>query len=69
VRQMQVSSVSSNGDVFSLIIDWRSLAYALEKKIKEKFLSVAIGYASAICYRVSPKHKALVQVGAADVME
>lgn len=58
--QMQVSSVRGNDDVFALIIDGNSLAYALEKEIEEKFLSVAIGCASVICCRVSPKQKALV---------
>lgn len=58
--QMQVSLVRGNDDVFALIIDGKSLAYALEEETKDKFLSVAIGCASVICCRVSPKQKALV---------
>lgn len=58
--QRQVSLVRGNDDVFALIIDGKSLAYALEEEIKGMFLSVAIACASVICCRVSPKQKALV---------
>ncbi|XP_042024546.1 probable phospholipid-transporting ATPase 4 [Salvia splendens] len=45
---------------FALIIDGKTLAYALEDDMKHKFLSLAVECASVICCRVSPKQKALV---------
>ncbi|PIA42998.1 hypothetical protein AQUCO_02000449v1 [Aquilegia coerulea] len=45
---------------FALIIDGRTLEYALEDDMKHLFLSLAVGCASVICCRVSPKQKALV---------
>lgn len=54
----QVTELSSNA--FALIIDGKSLAYALEDDVKKKFLELAIACASVICCRSSPKQKALV---------
>ncbi|XP_022881896.1 putative phospholipid-transporting ATPase 9 [Olea europaea var. sylvestris] len=54
----EVSTESS--EAFALIIDGKSLAYALEEDIKKLFLELAIGCASVICCRSSPKQKALV---------
>ncbi|KAK8938440.1 putative phospholipid-transporting ATPase 9 [Platanthera zijinensis] len=51
---------SSSSDSFALIIDGKSLAYALEDDLKNLFLQLAIGCASVICCRSSPKQKALV---------
>ncbi|GMI64693.1 Aminophospholipid ATPase 4 [Hibiscus trionum] len=45
---------------FALIIDGKTLAYALEEDIKFLFLGLAVDCASVICCRVSPKQKALV---------
>nr|GMD33737.1 probable phospholipid-transporting ATPase 4 [Ipomoea batatas] len=45
---------------FALIIDGKTLAYALENDMKHQFLELAVGCASVICCRVSPKQKALV---------
>ncbi|KAK1362770.1 Phospholipid-transporting ATPase [Heracleum sosnowskyi] len=45
---------------FALIIDGKTLAYALENDMKHDFLSLAVDCASVICCRVSPKQKALV---------
>ncbi|MBA0571552.1 hypothetical protein Golax_001794 [Gossypium laxum] len=45
---------------FALIIDGKTLAYALEDDMKLKFLGLAVECASVICCRVSPKQKALV---------
>ncbi|KAK6134052.1 hypothetical protein DH2020_032197 [Rehmannia glutinosa] len=45
---------------FALIIDGKSLAYALDDDVKNLFLELAIGCASVICCRSSPKQKALV---------
>ncbi|KAL3831113.1 hypothetical protein ACJIZ3_019915 [Penstemon smallii] len=53
-----VSKLSS--EAFALIIDGKSLAYALEDDVKKLFLELAIKCASVICCRSSPKQKALV---------
>ncbi|CAL9773066.1 unnamed protein product [Musa acuminata subsp. burmannicoides] len=45
---------------FALIIDGKTLTYALEDDVKNQFLSLAVDCASVICCRVSPKQKALV---------
>ncbi|CAM8884297.1 unnamed protein product [Rhodiola kirilowii] len=55
-----ISKSSGSGDAFALIIDGKSLAYALDDAIKNTFLDVAIRCASVICCRSSPKQKALV---------
>jgi len=46
---------------FALIIDGKTLTYALEDDVKLQFLGLAVGCASVICCRVSPKQKALVR--------
>ncbi|WOL02907.1 phospholipid-transporting ATPase 9 isoform X1 [Canna indica] len=51
---------SSNDGSFALIIDGKSLAYALKDDVKNLFLQLAVGCASVICCRSSPKQKALV---------
>ncbi|XP_057841905.1 probable phospholipid-transporting ATPase 4 isoform X2 [Cryptomeria japonica] len=57
----EIVRLESNIDAaFALIIDGKSLAYALEDDIKYKFLQLATNCASVICCRVSPKQKALV---------
>ncbi|XP_047319853.1 probable phospholipid-transporting ATPase 4 [Impatiens glandulifera] len=45
---------------FALIIDGKTLTYALEEDMKHQFLNLAVDCASVICCRVSPKQKALV---------
>ncbi|KAE8704564.1 Phospholipid-transporting ATPase 6 [Hibiscus syriacus] len=45
---------------FALIIDGKTIAYALEEDMKFLFLGLAVDCASVICCRVSPKQKALV---------
>ncbi|KAK6128049.1 hypothetical protein DH2020_038213 [Rehmannia glutinosa] len=45
---------------FALIIDGKTLTHTLEDDMKHQFLNLAIGCASVICCRVSPKQKALV---------
>ncbi|KAJ8752370.1 hypothetical protein K2173_004006 [Erythroxylum novogranatense] len=51
---------SESSDVLALIIDGNSLTYALEDDVKDIFLDLAIGCASVIFCRSSPKKKALV---------
>ncbi|CAN4089112.1 unnamed protein product [Withania somnifera] len=45
---------------FALIIDGKTLSYALEDDTKHQFLNLAVDCASVICCRVSPRQKALV---------
>ncbi|OVA10185.1 Cation-transporting P-type ATPase [Macleaya cordata] len=56
----QITASSGSSDAFALIIDGKSLAYALEDDVKNLFLELAVGCASVICCRSSPKQKALV---------
>ncbi|XP_050224454.1 phospholipid-transporting ATPase 10-like [Mercurialis annua] len=51
---------STGSDAHALIIDGKSLTYALDDDIKNVFLELAVGCASVICCRSSPKQKALV---------
>jgi phospholipid-translocating ATPase len=44
----------------ALIIDGKSLIYALEDDMKKDLLTLAVQCASVICCRVSPKQKAMV---------
>ncbi|KAJ6795622.1 putative phospholipid-transporting ATPase 9 [Iris pallida] len=60
INQGKKRSSSSSTEAFALIIDGKSLAYALEDDVKESFLQLAVGCASVICCRSSPKQKALV---------
>ncbi|CAI5504417.1 unnamed protein product [Closterium sp. Naga37s-1] len=56
-----------NGDgdgsarVFALVIDGKSLAFALEPELRAALLALAMQCASVVCCRVSPKQKALVR--------
>ena len=56
----QLGASGATSEAYALIIDGKSLAYALEDDIKNKFIELAIGCASVICCRSSPKQKALV---------
>ncbi|PON87956.1 P-type ATPase, subfamily IV [Trema orientale] len=56
----QIAAASVGSEAFALIIDGKSLAYALEDDMKKMFLELATGCASVICCRSSPKQKALV---------
>ncbi|KAK7304651.1 hypothetical protein VNO77_42536 [Canavalia gladiata] len=58
--QLISSSRGTCQQAFALIIDGKSLAYALEDNIKNMFLELATHCASVICCRSSPKQKALV---------
>ncbi|XP_058087203.1 putative phospholipid-transporting ATPase 9 [Magnolia sinica] len=55
-----LTSANGSSDAFALIIDGKSLVYALEDDVKNMFLELAIACASVICCRSSPKQKALV---------
>ncbi|XWS60364.1 hypothetical protein CRYUN_Cryun07bG0029600 [Craigia yunnanensis] len=58
-KQLLTSS-KENSEALALIVDGKSLIYALEDDVKDSFLELAIGCASVICCRSSPKQKALV---------
>ncbi|XP_061340720.1 putative phospholipid-transporting ATPase 9 [Gastrolobium bilobum] len=58
--QQITASRGTSEQAFALIIDGKSLAYALEDNMKNMFLELAIHCASVICCRSSPKQKALV---------
>ncbi|CAN6340945.1 unnamed protein product [Urochloa humidicola] len=63
VRQINEGKKLANasaGETFALIIDGKSLTYALEDDTKTMFLELAIECGSVICCRSSPKQKALV---------
>ncbi|CAK9154039.1 unnamed protein product [Ilex paraguariensis] len=45
---------------FAIIIDGKTLTYALEDDMKNQFLKLAVDCASVICCRVSPMQKALI---------
>ncbi|XP_004299251.1 PREDICTED: putative phospholipid-transporting ATPase 9 [Fragaria vesca subsp. vesca] len=55
-----LASPDENSEALALIIDGNSLTYALEADVQDLFLDLAIGCASVICCRSSPKQKALV---------
>lgn len=62
IGQQQVDLERNNADVvFALIIDGKSLIFALDDGLKEKLLHLATNCASVICCRVSPKQKAMVR--------
>ncbi|KAG7944440.1 hypothetical protein I3843_15G102600 [Carya illinoinensis] len=55
-----LATSSENSEALALIIDGKSLTCALEDDVKDMFLQLALGCASVICCRSSPKQKALV---------
>jgi phospholipid-transporting ATPase len=57
-----VRSAAANGehDTLALIIDGKSLTFALEKDLERLFLDLALLCKAVICCRVSPLQKALV---------
>ncbi|XP_076912150.1 putative phospholipid-transporting ATPase 8 [Bidens hawaiensis] len=58
--QLDSPKNKSSSVSFALIIDGRSLTFALEKNLEGLFLDVATDCSSVICCRSSPKQKALV---------
>jgi phospholipid-transporting ATPase len=58
-----INSQSMGGaeqDVLALVIDGKSLTYALERDLEKEFLDLAVKCKAVICCRVSPLQKALV---------
>ncbi|KAI4339460.1 hypothetical protein MLD38_024403 [Melastoma candidum] len=58
--QMVDVSKENPEEEFALIVDGKSLTYALGADMKDMFLKLALGCSSVICCRSSPKQKALV---------
>ncbi|KAL2201257.1 hypothetical protein P885DRAFT_73604 [Corynascus similis CBS 632.67] len=64
--QKKLDAIHSQGDgtiemgTLALIIDGKSLTYALEKDMEKLFLDLAIKCKAVICCRVSPLQKAMV---------
>ncbi|KAL3526061.1 hypothetical protein ACH5RR_014433 [Cinchona calisaya] len=56
----ELSSTKESSVTFGLIIDGKSLSFALDKNLKKSFLELAMKCASVICCRSTPKQKALV---------
>ncbi|KAF8037557.1 hypothetical protein BT93_B0439 [Corymbia citriodora subsp. variegata] len=56
----QLTSAEEGAMECGLIIDGKSLNFALNKHLEDKLLDLAINCASVICCRSSPKQKALV---------
>ncbi|KAL2505179.1 putative phospholipid-transporting ATPase 8 [Abeliophyllum distichum] len=56
----QLNSAKESSVSFGLIIDGKSLSFALDKNLEQSFLELAINCASVICCRSTPKQKALV---------
>nr|POE83135.1 putative phospholipid-transporting atpase 9 [Quercus suber] len=55
-----LTTLRKSSEALALIIDGKSLSCALEDDVKGLFLELALGCASVICCRCSPKQKALV---------
>ena len=55
-----LNSAKGSSMEFSLVIDGKSLGYALNESLEKSFLELALDCASVICCRSTPKHKALV---------
>ncbi|KAF2875324.1 hypothetical protein BDV95DRAFT_486194 [Massariosphaeria phaeospora] len=64
--QKKLNAVNSQGvggaesDVLALVIDGKSLTFALERDLEKAFLDLAVKCKAVICCRVSPLQKALV---------
>jgi phospholipid-translocating ATPase len=58
----QIAQDADSDASHALIIDGKSLMYALEDGMKKQLLDLAVQCASVICCRVSPKQKAQVRL-------
>ncbi len=62
-KYQAITSQSMGGaemDILALVIDGKSLTYALERDLEKEFLDLAVRCKAVICCRVSPLQKALV---------
>ncbi|KAK2750456.1 hypothetical protein FQN55_002055 [Onygenales sp. PD_40] len=60
LQQVRSQAGSSDSETLALIIDGKSLTFALEKDMEKLFLDLAVMCKAVICCRVSPLQKALV---------
>ncbi|EAL93181.1 aminophospholipid-translocating P4-type ATPase DRS2 [Aspergillus fumigatus Af293] len=60
LQAVQSQGTSGEIEALALIIDGRSLTFALEKDMEELFLDLAVLCKAVVCCRVSPLQKALV---------
>ena len=58
--QIRGQKDQADQDVLALVIDGKSLTFALEKDLEKLFLDLAVMCKAVICCRVSPLQKALV---------
>lgn len=65
LRKKETENPDAAPGVFALVIDGKSLTFALDAQNKDKFLELAQACAAVIACRVSPKQKALVSIPAA----
>ncbi|KAL4971754.1 hypothetical protein BDW66DRAFT_17640 [Aspergillus desertorum] len=59
-KKLQAVQSQSEAEQMALIIDGRSLTFALEKDMEKLFLDLAVLCKAVVCCRVSPLQKALV---------
>ncbi|OJJ01405.1 hypothetical protein ASPVEDRAFT_40983 [Aspergillus versicolor CBS 583.65] len=59
-KKLQAVQSQTEAEQLALIIDGRSLTFALEKDMEKLFLDLAVQCKAVICCRVSPLQKALV---------
>ncbi|PGG99918.1 hypothetical protein AJ80_09273 [Polytolypa hystricis UAMH7299] len=60
LQAVQSQANSADIETLALVIDGKSLTYALEKDLEKMFLDLAVMCKAVICCRVSPLQKALV---------
>ncbi|PKY01353.1 putative phospholipid-transporting ATPase [Aspergillus campestris IBT 28561] len=60
MQAVQSQSAAGEAEPLALVIDGRSLTFALEKDMEKLFLDLAVMCKAVICCRVSPLQKALV---------
>jgi phospholipid-transporting ATPase len=60
LNQIRGQKDQADQDVLALVIDGKSLTFALEKDLEKQFLDLAVMCKAVICCRVSPLQKALV---------
>ncbi|KKK21664.1 hypothetical protein AOCH_003549 [Aspergillus ochraceoroseus] len=59
-KKLQAVQSQTEAEAMALIIDGRSLTFALEKDMEKLFLDLAVMCKAVVCCRVSPLQKALV---------
>ena len=60
LQAVRSQAAAAELETLALVIDGKSLTYALEKELEKQFLELAVMCKAVICCRVSPLQKALV---------